>query len=265
MKICSYSPKFKECIPFILNDNVKGFLKNAPDNFFGQIDKKLFLNFCIESNSIKIIKNIIRNQLLTETIKSNKETLIYLLKNKKLTISEKTYIYTKLIKNNKKLTEKLTFNLIFQYDKSVLFWLKNSKSLSNKEYKNLFNSEITEHELDFCRYKKLNIVNLILKSHQKQIICFEDYIDLFLEEELIKLINTGLKNILKEEDINLLDSIIKILIQNQSLIEKIEIELLKKIRINSVELFDFLNIDIEKVLLYKKFSQKKFKEKVKKI
>lgn len=265
MKVCSYSPKFKNCLPFILNDNVKSFLKNAPENFFGQIDKKLFLNFCIESNSIKIIKNIIKNQSLTESIKSNKQTFFYLLKNKNLKSSEKTYIYTKLLKNNKKITEKSIFNLICQYDKSVLYWLKNSKNLTNKEYKNLFISKITKHELEFCRYKKLDIVNLMLKSHQKQIICFEEYTDLLTENELIELMNTGLRKILKEEDINLLDSIIKILIQNQHLIEKINIELLNKVKVNSVELFDFLNMDIEKVLLYKKFSQKKFKEKVKKI
>lgn len=265
MKLCSFSPKFKDSLVFILNDNEKKFFEKLPDNFSGKIDNKLFFNFCIESNSIKIIKKILKNQQLTNSIETNLETWTLLIKNKALSTKEKTYIYTKLNKNKTKISEKRLFKVICQYDKNLLFWLNKSKSLNNQNYKNLFFSEIKESEIEFCRRKKLNIVNLLLKAHKRQIICFENYLDLFSENELIELINESLKKLLKEEDINLLDSLIKILINNPKLIDKTEIKLLEKIKVTSFEMFNFLNVDIEKILLYKKFSLSKHKEKIKKI
>jgi hypothetical protein len=265
MKICSYSPQFKNIIPFILEDDSKSFFEKIPKNFFGQIDKKPFLNFCIESNAIKIIKKILINPELTKTINTNKETFFLLISNKKLKASEKTYIYTKIKKNNFKINEKIVFRLICKYDKRLLFWLNKSKFLEKKDYENLFFGEITEFELDFCRKKNLNLVNLLLKSHKKQIIEFENYQNLLKEKELIIFINKGLKNFLKNKDINLLDSVIKILTNNLYLIDKIEKNLLEKIHVDSIEMFNFLNMDIQKILLYKKFSHKKNKETIKKI
>lgn len=264
MKICSYSPKYKKCLPFILDDNKDDFLKNEPEDFSGQIDGQLFLNFCIESNSIKIIKYILSNQLLRKTIKINNNTFILLLKNKKITTLNKKIIYKKLSEINYLIEENKLFKLVCQYDKNLLYCLRNINNISKEEYKNLFIGAINEVELKFCRYKNLNIVDLLLQSHQKEMICFENYDDLLSEVEVIKLINESFKLIHKKDDINLLDSILKILMKKPYLIEKVNISLLNKLKVNLI-LFHFLNMDIEKVLLYKKYSNKKHKEKIKKI
>ena len=58
MKICQSSNKFNKLIDYILDDNVDFFVENLPKNLNGKIDNKPFINFCIESKSKKILKNI---------------------------------------------------------------------------------------------------------------------------------------------------------------------------------------------------------------
>lgn len=266
MKLCTSSPKFKDLIEIILNDDNKKFLEKKPKNLSGQIDKMPFFNFLLSSNSFKIMKIIIKNQQLTDTSDINLTTLKLLLSNKYLSISEKTYIYTKIIKRHIMVPEKRLFKLILKDDVKCLFWLNRSKSLKIKDYENLFLEEINEYNVEFCRHKKIELIPLLLKVNKYNIINFEDYTEFLDEDEIILLINSSLKHMKnKDLDINLLDSIIKILINNQNLISKVDIQLLSLQTSLEDNIFSFLNIDIEKILLFKKFSQTKQKFKVQKI
>lgn len=269
MKLCSHSAHFKNIIDIVLADDWNNFRKKIPKNLNGQIDKMLFINFCLVSKSYKIIRNILKNQQLRSMINTNKLTLLLLLNDKNLNYSEKTYIYSKIIKNRLKISDNKLFRYIVDTDISTINWLKNSKTIKNSQFYLLFNKGINRNNLDFCRYKFLNINELLIKSGKEQIIYFENYSDFFNEEELLSFVNFSLKIIIKqkEKDINLLDSIIQILINNQYLIPKISEDLLycSLKEENILNLFEFLNMDIQKILLYKKFSQTKLKDKVKKI
>lgn len=266
MKLCSSSPCYKSIINIILEDDIKKFTLSMIKNFTGQIDKKPFLNFCLESEAIKIIKKIVKNQQLNKDIFINKQTIELLLKNKKLSLSEKTYIYTKIIKKKLIVNDGWLLKAIIKYDIRALIWLEKSQKLTYSDYKLLFLVEINLPSLDFCRKKNIDFIKIIIKNNKLQPFNIEHYTNLLTPEELYTLIQKSLSSINnKEVDVNLLDSIIKILIDYQYLIEKIDISLLKKIHLENEQFFNFLTMDIEKVLLYKKFSQKKFKEKVNKI
>lgn len=267
MKLCSYSSNFKNIIEIILQDNVKDFTKNIPPNFLGQIDKMSFIDFCFSTKAYKIIKYIVKNQSLRENLKIKTSTLKLLLDDKNLNSEEKTYIYTKIIKNSLNINKKRFFKLLVEKDIHCIHWLKNN-NLNLNEYLLLFSNGINESNMKFCRKKKLDINYLIVKAHKKYLFDFENNTHFLSKEELLSLVLFSLNEInkSKESDINLLDSIIQILINNQNLITEIPINMLEKSKIkNQLDLFDFLNMDIEKILLYKKFSQGKLKGKVKKI
>lgn len=257
MKLCSSSHKYKNIILIILNDDKYKFCKNLPSNLQGQIDKMFFLNFCISSNSIKIIKTIIKNTQLLDTIEINIMTLILLLKNSIFTTKEKTYIYNKIIKTKLEISSEKLFSLLLKYDIKCLFWLKKKKLIiKDKDIKLLFKNEINDYALSFCRKKKIVFIPTLIKMNKYQIISFEDYANVFNDKELILLINEGLKSMHKSGlDINLLDSIIILLKKYQYLIDKIDIQLLNKKFIQEKEIFNFLNIDIEKILLYRKLGK----------
>lgn len=266
MKLCCCSRGYENLISIILEDNIKNFKLFSLKNYTGQIDKKPLLNFCLESNSTKIIKNLIKNQEFTNTTIINRKTLQLLLKNKSLNISEKTYIYTKLLKKRLKITDKLLLKDIMQNDTQALIWLNKSKNFTQADYQLLCFSELDKNIFVFLRLKQVNIVKILLKANKIQPINFEDHSHLFSYKELSDFVQDSLNSLNKNNlDINLIDSIIKILINHQYLIDQINIDSLRKVHIENEDFFNFLNLDIERVLLYNKFSQKKFKEKVNKI
>lgn len=266
MKLCTSSVQFSNLIDIILKDDCKKFNFCCPKNLEGQIDKMPFLNFCISSNSIQIIKGLLKNKELLKTAVINITTIKCLLKNKVFTLKEKTYIYQKIIKYLKNIKDKFLLNLIIKYDIKCISWLNKSKKLNKNDFALLFDNNINIYNISFCRRKNIPIIPLLFKKRKSNIINYEDYTDLFTEKELILLVNKCLE-INKDNDLNLnlLDSAIKILINNQSLINKIDINALSERKLVNDEFFSFLNIDIDKILMYKKFSKPIYRNKVKKI
>lgn len=264
MKLCTSSLKFSHLIDIILKDDSKRFKLFMPQSLNGQIDKMLFFNFCISSSSFKILKLLINHKDAIKTGVINISTVKSLLKNKKLTVQQKTYIYRKLIKHKINITDSFLLKLISKYDQKCIFWLNSSKSLKKNDFILLFNDEINIFNTLFCRKHKVSIIPLLFQRREFKIINFEEYTDFFTEQELIILVNKCLK-VNKNYDLNLLDSAIKILINNQSIIDKIDINALSERKIINDDFFSFLNIDIDNILMYKKFSKPIYKNKVKKI
>lgn len=260
MKICQSSNKFNKLIDYILDDNVDFFVQNLPKNLNGKIDNKPFINFCIESKSKKILKNIILNQELIKSSKVNKETFILLSKTNILNDREKTYIYTNLIKNKIKISYNLYLDMILIGRTIIYKWI--DFKLNNKNLYYLISSGIDKKKLNLIKKNHKNYIYFIVSSVGFYGLEIENYVDLFNDSDLIKILDGLFKFSKKYNDINTIDSIVEILKKKQYLIDKVDSSLLYFLKeFIQEDIFMFIKNDIDKIILMKKLTTLSKKEK----
>jgi len=259
MKICQSSNNFNKLINCILDDNLNIFLTNLPSNLNGKIDNKPFINFCLESDSKEILKNIIRNQNLITTSKINKETFMLLSKTKTLNSKEKTYIYMNLIKNKIKIPSKLFLKMAISGNNIVYKWIDFKPN--NKEVYYVISNGLDKNKLQLIKKNK-NYLSLIVNSVGFYGLEIENYLDLLEQNELIKVLNKLFSFSKLHKDINTIDSIIEILKKKPYLIDKVDKNLLYFLKeFIQEDFFMFLKNDIDKIILLKKLSNLSIKEK----
>ena len=253
---CSASYHLRNLINPILTDNLKLFKKEFYTNK-GFIDKKTVFEFCLESNSKKILKEVIKNQKYLNNLVIRNITLKYLIKNNSLKFEEKNKIFKKLFIKQKSFKKLYIFNLAKKYDTNCLKWLQKDFTLNEKQIITLFQNNIDENVINYICKNKMNLNYLLYKFMKIYPYNLENNLHIFTDNQIILFTNYLLLKLNSSEiDFNILDSVIKIIIMKNFLIDRFNIYLLFSIKdkINE-KMFDFLNDDIDKIMLFNKLSK----------